>query len=60
MAREFLTRIDSRKRLNLRAVAPCEHYSLRVDDDGVITLTPVVVMTVTEAAALRGEKGNAA
>lgn len=49
----FLVSPDSRGRLNLRRfVARNEAYAVAVDGDGVITLTPSVVVPVSELDAL--------
>ncbi|QBZ72073.1 hypothetical protein SEA_KRADAL_177 [Streptomyces phage Kradal] len=43
---------DSRGRFNLRSVARDEQYAVKVDEDGVITLTPSVVLSRKEFEAL--------
>lgn len=43
---------DSRGRFNLRSVARDEQYSVEVDADGVITLTPSVVLSRKDFEAL--------
>lgn len=47
-----LLELDSRKRLSLGDLAKHSLYSARVDDDGVITLTPVTPVAVEDWDAL--------
>ena len=47
--------LDSRKRISLGALAKHRLYLASVDDQGVIVLTPAVVMTAAEAEALGAE-----
>ena len=44
-----LLEVDSRRRISLGALAEHDRYLVEVDDDGVIVLTPAVVMSVAEA-----------
>lgn len=44
--------LDSRKRVSLGSLATSKLYLAAVDDDGVIVLTPAVVMTKAEAEDL--------
>lgn len=44
--------LDSRKRISLGPLATSKLYLATVDDDGVIVLTPAVVMTKAEADEL--------
>lgn len=43
---------DSRGRINLSQVARAEQYAVEVDEEGVITLTPSVVVPRSEYEAL--------
>jgi hypothetical protein len=49
-----LVEVDTRKRVSLGAVArePGTQYMAEVDDDGVITLTPAVIMSEIEVRML--------
>ena len=51
----LLVTLDSRRRLSLGKLATHSHYFVRVDEDGVIILTPAVVMTSAEARSLLTE-----
>jgi len=44
--------VDARKRVSLGGLATAERYIADVDDSGVITLSPAVVMTEMEARLL--------
>jgi hypothetical protein len=50
-----LVEVDNRKRVSLGAVArePGTQYMAEVDDDGVIVLTPAVIMSEVEARLLQ-------
>jgi hypothetical protein len=43
-----LLEVDSRRRISLGALAQHDRYFVDVEDDGVIVLTPVIVMSVAE------------
>lgn len=47
--RQSLLEVDSRRRLSLGPLAEHDRYLVQVEDDGVIILTPAVVMSVAEA-----------
>lgn len=53
MRSEALIELDSRKRAPLSQLAHHRRYLVTVDDDGVLILTPAVVMTEFEAKFLR-------
>lgn len=44
--------VDGRRRISLGALARHDRYFAAAEPDGTIVLTPVVVLSVTEAAAL--------
>jgi hypothetical protein len=44
-----LLEVDSRRRVSLGSLAEHARYLVEVEDDGVIVLTPAVVMSVAEA-----------
>lgn len=44
-----LLEVDSRRRISLGPLAGHDRYLVDVEDDGVIVLTPAVVMSVAEA-----------
>lgn len=44
-----LLEVDSRRRISLGSLAEHARYLVEVEDDGVIVLTPAVVMSVAEA-----------
>lgn len=46
--------LDSRRRASLARIARHTRYLVKVEDDGVIVLTPAVVMTEAEATSLKG------
>lgn len=50
-----LVEVDSRKRVSLGPAArePGTQYMAEVDEDGIITLTPAVVMSEVEARLLQ-------
>jgi hypothetical protein len=49
--RPLLT-VDSRGRVSLGALATHARYFVSVEEDGVIVLTPAVVMTATEVSQM--------
>lgn len=51
----YLVEVDSRKRVSLGGVAgePGTRYMAEVDEEGVITLSPAVIMTELEARLLQ-------
>ena len=49
---QIFLELDSRKRVSLGALAKSKLYLADVSPDGVIVLTPAVVMTKTEAEEL--------
>jgi hypothetical protein len=57
-----LIRVDARGRINIgKHAAAGTNYLMSRGDDGVITLQPAVVMTITEFEAFaRGERASAA
>jgi hypothetical protein len=44
-----LLEVDSRRRISLGSLAAHDRYLVEVEDDGVIVLTPAVVMSAAEA-----------
>jgi hypothetical protein len=53
-----LLELDGRRRLSLGALAEHSYYLAEVSPDGVITLTPAVVMPVSAAARVDEFLGN--
>lgn len=49
----MLLDVDARRRISLGALAAADRYLVDVDEDGVITLSPAVVMTEMEARLAR-------
>lgn len=49
--RQILLEVDSRRRISLGSLARHDRYLVEVSEDGVIVLTPAIVMPVTEATA---------
>jgi hypothetical protein len=47
--RDNLLEVDSRRRISLGPLAQHDRYLVEVEDDGVIVLTPAVVLSVAEA-----------
>ena len=45
----MLLEVDTRRRISLGALATADRYLVDVDEDGIITLSPAVVMTEMEA-----------
>jgi hypothetical protein len=53
--RQILLEVDSRRRISLGSLAKHDRYLVEVSEDGVIVLTPAIVMPATEAAARMDE-----
>lgn len=49
--RQILLEVDSRRRISLGSLAKHDRYLVEVSEEGIITLTPAVVMPASEAAA---------
>ena len=45
----MLLEVDTRRRISLGALATAARYLVGVDEDGIVTLSPAVVMTEMEA-----------